>query len=86
MSAPNKSYDPVAVTALSEGEVQRTLDSALAAIAAAGDLDELKAARLRSARARCCASRSVMASRRTAPGSSPWPSQLGWAPACQSRT
>jgi len=46
MSAPNKSYDPVAVTALSEGEVQRMLDSALAAIAAAGDLDELKAARL----------------------------------------
>ncbi|HEY7016164.1 MAG TPA: phenylalanine--tRNA ligase subunit alpha [Streptosporangiaceae bacterium] len=46
MSAPNKSYDPVAVTALSEGEVQRMLDSALAAIAAAGNLDELKAARL----------------------------------------
>jgi phenylalanyl-tRNA synthetase alpha chain len=46
MSAPNKSYDPVPVTALSEDEVQRMLDSALAAIAAAGDLDELKAARL----------------------------------------
>ena len=46
MSAPNKNYDPVAVTALSEGEVQRMLDGALAAIAAAGDLDELKAARL----------------------------------------
>ncbi len=46
MSAPNKSYDPVAVTALSEDEVRRMLDSALAAIAAAGDLDELKAARL----------------------------------------
>ena len=46
MSAPNKSYDPVAVTALLRSEVQRMLDSALAAIAAAGDLDELKAARL----------------------------------------
>jgi phenylalanyl-tRNA synthetase alpha chain len=46
MSAPNKSYDPVPVAALSEDEVQRMLDSALAAIAAAGDLDELKAARL----------------------------------------
>ncbi len=46
MSAPNKSYDPVPVTALSEDEVQRMLDSALSAIAAAGDLDELKAARL----------------------------------------
>ena len=46
MSAPNKSYDPVAVTALSPDEVQRMLDGALAAIAAAGNLDELKAARL----------------------------------------
>jgi len=46
MSAPNKSYDPVAVTALSPDEVQRKLDGALAAIAAAGNLDELKAARL----------------------------------------
>jgi phenylalanyl-tRNA synthetase alpha chain len=46
MSAPNKSYDPVPVTALSEDEVQRMLDSALAAIAGAGDLDELKVARL----------------------------------------
>jgi phenylalanyl-tRNA synthetase alpha chain len=46
MSAPNKSYDPVQVTALSPEEVQRMLDDALAAIAKAADLDELKAARL----------------------------------------
>ena len=46
MSAPNKSYDPVPVTALSPDEVQRMLDDALAAIAKAADLDELKAARL----------------------------------------
>jgi len=46
MSAPNKSYDPVEVAALSPDEVQRMLDEALAAIAAAATLDELKAARL----------------------------------------
>ena len=46
MSAPNKNYDPVQVTALSPDEVQRMLDDALAAIAKAADLDELKAARL----------------------------------------
>src|SRR5258707_2781885 len=46
MSEANKSYDPVAVAALSPGEVQRVLDEALAAIATAGTLDELKAARL----------------------------------------
>ncbi len=46
MSAPNKQYDPVEVTALSAGEVARTRDEALAAIAAARTLDELKAARL----------------------------------------
>jgi phenylalanyl-tRNA synthetase alpha chain len=46
MSAPNKSYDPVEVTALSPDEVQRMRDDALAAIAAAANLDELKAARL----------------------------------------
>ena len=44
MSAPNKNYDPVQVTALSPDEVQRMLDHALAAIAKAADLDELKAA------------------------------------------
>ena len=46
MSAPNKNYDPVQVTALSPDEIQRMLDDALAAIAKAADLDELKAARL----------------------------------------
>ncbi|HEX8007428.1 MAG TPA: phenylalanine--tRNA ligase subunit alpha, partial [Trebonia sp.] len=46
MSAPNKNYDPVEVTALSPAEVERALGEALAAIAAAQDLDQLKAARL----------------------------------------
>jgi phenylalanyl-tRNA synthetase alpha chain len=46
MSAPNKSYDPVQVSALSPDEVQRMTDEALAAIAGAVSLDELKAARL----------------------------------------
>jgi len=46
MSAPNKSYDPVAVTALSAEEVNRALDAALTAITAAKTLDELKEARL----------------------------------------
>ncbi len=46
MSAPNKSYDPVEVATLSADAVQRAQADALAAIAAAGDLDELKAARL----------------------------------------
>ncbi len=45
MSAPNKSYDPVEVTMLSAAEVQRMTDEALAAIAVARDLDELKEAR-----------------------------------------
>jgi phenylalanyl-tRNA synthetase alpha chain len=46
MSAPNKSYDPVEVATLSPDAVQRAQADALAAIAAAADLDELKAARL----------------------------------------
>jgi len=46
MSAPNKQYDPVEVAALHPDEVARVRDEALAAIAAAADLDELKAARL----------------------------------------
>jgi phenylalanyl-tRNA synthetase alpha chain len=46
MSAPNKQYDPVAVTALSSSEVSRMRDEALAAVAAASTLDELKSARL----------------------------------------
>jgi len=46
MSAPNKSYDPVEVAALSPGELQRMQADALAAIAAATSLEELKSARL----------------------------------------
>jgi phenylalanyl-tRNA synthetase alpha chain len=46
MSAPNKNYDPVAVTALSAEEVERALKAALGAISAAMTLDELKEARL----------------------------------------
>jgi phenylalanyl-tRNA synthetase alpha chain len=46
MSAPNKHYDPVEVAMLSPGEVSRMAEEALAAIGAAGTLDELKAARL----------------------------------------
>ncbi len=46
MSAPNKSFDPVQVTPLNAEEVDRARDAALAAIAAAGDLDALKRARL----------------------------------------
>ncbi len=46
MSAPNKQYDPVEVTPLHPDEVARMKAEALAAIRAATDLDELKAARL----------------------------------------
>ena len=46
MSAPNKQYDPVEVTMLSPEEVSRMRSDALAGIAAAGTLAELKAARL----------------------------------------
>jgi phenylalanyl-tRNA synthetase alpha chain len=46
MSAPNKSYDPVRVAVLSPDEIQRMVDDALAAVAGAATLDELKAARL----------------------------------------
>jgi phenylalanyl-tRNA synthetase alpha chain len=46
MSAPNKNYDPVAVTALSAEEVDRALAAALEAIERAKTLDELKEARL----------------------------------------
>ncbi|MGD0240027.1 MAG: phenylalanine--tRNA ligase subunit alpha [Streptosporangiaceae bacterium] len=46
MSAPNKNYDPKATASLASDEVTRVLDEALAAIAAAGTLDELKAARI----------------------------------------
>ncbi|MEO7744726.1 MAG: phenylalanine--tRNA ligase subunit alpha [Actinomycetota bacterium] len=46
MSAPNSSYDPVEVEALSEASVAGDVEQALAAFAAATDLDALKAARL----------------------------------------
>src|SRR5580658_1721467 len=46
MSAPNNTYDPVEVAVLAPKEVQRMQAEALAAIAAATDLDGLKAARL----------------------------------------
>ncbi len=46
MSAPNNTYDPVEVAVLAPQEVQRMQAEALAAIAAATDLDALKAARL----------------------------------------
>jgi phenylalanyl-tRNA synthetase alpha chain len=46
MSAANKNYDPVAVTALSAAEVERALEAALAAIGKAKTLSELKEARL----------------------------------------
>ncbi|KOG90676.1 phenylalanine--tRNA ligase subunit alpha [Streptomyces varsoviensis] len=42
MSAPNKSYDPVEVEALKPEEVERMRDEAIAAIAAAADLDALR--------------------------------------------
>jgi phenylalanyl-tRNA synthetase alpha chain len=42
MSAPNKSYDPVEVEALKPEEIARMRDEALAAIAAAGDLEALR--------------------------------------------
>ncbi len=46
MSAPNKEYDPVRVTPLAPDEVERALGEALAAVANAQSLDELKEARL----------------------------------------
>lgn len=46
MSAPNKSFDPVEVSALQPEELDRARDAALAAIAAAADLDALKQVRL----------------------------------------
>jgi len=45
MSGPNTEYDPVQVTPLDEAEVERMRAVAVAAIEAAKDLDELKAAR-----------------------------------------
>ncbi len=45
MSAPNKSYDPVEAAVLDEEQIARARDEALTAIAAAGDLDALRAVR-----------------------------------------
>ncbi|MFG3118820.1 phenylalanine--tRNA ligase subunit alpha [Streptomyces sp. NPDC048197] len=42
MSAPNKSYDPVEVEALKPEEIAARLDEALAAVAAAADLEQLR--------------------------------------------
>ncbi|MEY4322782.1 MAG: phenylalanine--tRNA ligase subunit alpha [Actinomycetota bacterium] len=46
MSAPNKDFDPVAVTPLSAEQVDAAVEAALKAFASATDLEELKAARL----------------------------------------
>jgi phenylalanyl-tRNA synthetase alpha chain len=46
MSAPNSAFDPVEVAALAPAEVARRRAEALAAVAAAPDLDALKAVRL----------------------------------------
>src|SRR5215469_8525717 len=46
MPAPNQAYDPVEVAVLSPEELQRMQAEALAAIAGATDLDQLKVARL----------------------------------------
>ncbi|WP_351224043.1 phenylalanine--tRNA ligase subunit alpha [Streptomyces sp. NPDC002133] len=46
MSAPNKSYDPVEVEVLKPEEIERMRDEALAAFAAAGDLDALHEAKI----------------------------------------
>jgi len=46
MSGPNTDYDPVEVTPLKAEEVERVRDEALAAIAGATDLAELKQVRL----------------------------------------
>ncbi|MDT0449759.1 phenylalanine--tRNA ligase subunit alpha [Streptomyces hesseae] len=45
MSAPNKSYDPVEVEALKPEEIERMRDEALAALAAATDLEALREAK-----------------------------------------
>jgi phenylalanyl-tRNA synthetase alpha chain len=46
MSAPNKQFDPVEVSVLKPEEVDHALAEALAAVAAAASLDELKTARI----------------------------------------
>jgi phenylalanyl-tRNA synthetase alpha chain len=52
MSAPNKTYDPVEVEALMPEAVERARDEALAAVAAAADLDALHAAEIAHAKDR----------------------------------
>jgi phenylalanyl-tRNA synthetase alpha chain len=46
MSAPNKNYDPVEVTALTAEEVERATTAALSAISSARTLDELREAKI----------------------------------------
>jgi phenylalanyl-tRNA synthetase alpha chain len=46
MSAPNSNYDPVEVSPLHADEVERCMTEALAAVAAAGTLDELRQVRV----------------------------------------
>ena len=46
MSGPNTDYDPVEVTPLKSEEVEAMREAALAAVAAAADLDALKQVRL----------------------------------------
>ena len=46
MSGPNTDYDPVEVTPLKADEVERMQEEALAAVAAATDLEQLRTARL----------------------------------------
>jgi len=52
MSAPNKTYDPVEVEALQPEAVERARDAALAAVAAAADLDALHEAEIAHAKDR----------------------------------
>ena len=52
MSAPNKTYDPVEVEVLKPEAVERARDEALAAIAAAADLDALHEAEIAHAKDR----------------------------------
>jgi len=46
MSAPNKGYDPIEVEALAPEVIEAAVSAALSDVAAAGDLDQLKEARL----------------------------------------
>ena len=68
MSAPNKSYDPVQVTPLNADEVERARDAALAAIAAAADLDALQGGAARARRRPLAAGAGQPRDRRPAAG------------------